>query len=147
MSLIQKYQTHNLEKFLQDIERVSIGMDRWLGDIVSVHQNDTTYPPHNILEVESKNEFILEVALAGFKQSEISVYTENNKLWVRGTKESISTDDYRKYVHRGIANRSFNRFWSMPDGIEVNSVSFSDGLLSVTLKKIVPESANKKVWL
>lgn len=144
MSLLQKYQTHNIEKLLQDMEKFSIGMDGWFNNLVDMNQNDNTYPPHNIVET-AENSLLLEVALAGFKETEISVFTENNKLFVNGTKEE-ATGPPKKYIHRGIATRTFRRFWAIPDGIEVDTVSFSDGLLSISLKKIVPENQKKKVW-
>lgn len=146
MSLLQRYQTHNIEKLLHDMERFSIGMDGWINNLVDMNQNDATYPPHNIVET-GENSFLLEVALAGFNEVEISVFTENNKLFVNGTKdEGTSTGPPRKYVHRGIATRTFKRFWTIPDGIEVDDVSFANGLLSINLKKIVPENQKKKVW-
>jgi molecular chaperone IbpA len=141
MSLLQKYQTHNVEKFLNDIERYSIGMDGWLNNVFSMPQTDLNYPPHNTVD-EGDNKFLLEVALAGFKETEISVYTEENKLCISGTKDQKE----KKYLHRGIANRSFKRFWTIPDGIEVRAVSFKDGMLSVHLEKIVQENQRRKTW-
>lgn len=141
MSLLQKYHTHNLEKFLNDIERYSIGMDGWLNNVFSTPQTDLNYPPHNTVD-EGEGKFLLEVALAGFKENEVSVYTEENKLSITGTRESNA----KRYIHQGIANRSFKRFWTIPDGIEVKSVSFKDGLLSVHLERVVQENQKKKVW-
>jgi molecular chaperone IbpA len=85
----------------------------------------------------------LEVALAGFKKKELAVYTENNKLFIEGQRESNSD---KQYVHQGLANRAFTRTWTISDDVEVKDVTFEDGLLTVKLCKIVPEHQKKKVW-
>lgn len=142
MTLLAKYHTGNIDKFLNDIEKYSIGMDEWFNRFGSLHQTETNYPPYNVIK-ESNTEFRLEVALAGFKKNEITVYTENNKLFVEGTKE---TDSGKEYVHHGLANRAFTRVWTISDDVEVKEVSFDDGLLSVKLSRIIPEHQKKKVW-
>lgn len=142
MSLLAKYNTSNIEKFIDDINRYSIGMDEWFNRMGTLHQTETNYPPYNVIR-ESNVEFRLEVALAGFKSSEITVYTENNKLFVEGDKE-INSD--KEYVHHGLATRAFKRAWTISDDVEVKDVYFEDGLLSVKLAKIIPEHQKKKVW-
>ncbi len=142
MTLLAKYHTANLDKFLNDIDRYSIGMDEWLRRMEALHQTETNYPPYNTIR-ESETEFRLEVALAGFKKNEITVYTENNKLFVEGTKE---VDNGKEYVHHGLANRAFTRVWTISDDVEVKEVIFEDGLLSVRLSRIIPEHQKKKVW-
>jgi molecular chaperone IbpA len=142
MALLAKYNTTNLQKFLDDIDKYSIGMDEWFHRFNSLHQTETNYPPYNVIQ-ESNIEFRLEVALAGFKSSEITVFTENNKLFIEGDRE-VNSD--KEYVHHGIATRSFKRSWTISDDVEVKSVHFEDGLLSISLTKIIPEHQKKKVW-
>ena len=143
MSLLAKYNTANLQKFLDDVDRYSIGMDEWFHRFNSLHQTEANYPPYNIIE-ESSVVTRLEVALAGFKKGEIVVYTENNKLFVEGQKEEDATSTYK---HRGLAKRSFTRSWTIPDDIRVDEVVFEDGLLTVRLHKIIPEHQKKRVYL
>lgn len=142
MTYLAKYYTGDIEKFLNDIEKYSIGMDEWFHRFGALHQTETNYPPYNVIK-ESNTEFRLEIALAGFRKNEITVYTENNKLFVEGTKE---TDSSKEYVHRGLANRAFVRTWTISDDVEVKDVSFEDGLLIVKFCRIVPEHQKKKVW-
>lgn len=142
MTLLAKYHTGNIDKFLSDIDRYSIGMDEWFRRMGALHQTDTNYPPYNTIKV-NETEFRLEVALAGFKKNEITVYTENNKLFVEGTKE---VDGGKEYVHHGLANRAFTRVWTISDDVEVKEVTFEDGLLSIKLSRIIPEHQKKKVW-
>ncbi len=142
MYTLSKYNAGNIEKFLNDIDKYSIGMDEWFHRFGALHQTDTNYPPYNVIK-ESATEFRLEVALAGFKKKELAVYTENNKLFIEGQRESNSD---KQYVHQGLANRAFTRTWTISDDVEVKDVTFEDGLLTVKLCKIVPEHQKKKVW-
>ena len=100
-------------------------------------------PPYNIVHVNNV-ESRLEIALAGFKKKEVKVYTEYGKLIVEGTKEEKEKETYS---HRGLAQRSFSRSWSLSDDVEVKDVSFADGLLAVTLGKIIPEHHARKEYL
>lgn len=140
MTLLAKYHSGDIQKLMNDITKYTIGMDDWFDRIVV--PTDTNYPPYNVIK-KSENELRLEVALAGFKKSDITVYTENGKLTIDGHKE---TDNGKEYVHRGLANRAFSRSWTLPEDLEVKNVEFEDGLLSVDLVRIVPENQKKKVW-
>ena len=142
MNTLVRYNTGNIEKFLNDIDKYSIGMDEWFHRFGALHQTETNYPPYNVIR-ESSTEFRLEVALAGFKKNQITVYTENNKLFIEGERE---VDSGKEYVHHGLAQRAFTRSLTISDDIEVKEVSFEDGLLCVRLAKIIPEHQKKKVW-
>lgn len=143
MTVLAKYNTGNLQKFLDDVEKYSIGMDEWFHRFNSLHQTETNYPPFNTIQ-ESNVSFRVEVALAGFKKQEISVYTENNKLFVEGQKEE---DSDSQYLHKGLAKRSFTRSWTLPDDLKVEDVTFEDGLLTIRLHRIVPEHQRRKDYL
>ena len=78
------------------------------------------------------------------KKKEVKVYTEYGKIFVEGTKEKKEEETYS---HNGLAQRSFSRQWSLSDDVEVKDVNFADGLLTITLGKIVPEHHAKKVYL
>ncbi len=81
------------------------------------------------------------MALAGFTDQEVKVYTEKGNLVVEGQKENT---DSREYVHRGLAQRSFTRTWSISEDTEVSNVAFENGLLVVTLTRVVPESRRRR---
>jgi molecular chaperone IbpA len=87
----------------------------------------------------------LELALAGFRKKEVFVYTQDGKLFVEGQKEDKETES--NYVHKGLAQRSFTRSWTLSDDTEVRSVEFEDGLLNITLGRIVPDHHKRKDYL
>jgi molecular chaperone IbpA len=75
----------------------------------------------------------------------VNVYTEYGKLFVEGQKEDRETGT--EYVHRGVAQRSFTRCWTLSDETEVRSVEFENGMLSIILGKVVPEHHQRKTYL
>lgn len=141
MTVLAKYQTDNVEKFLRDVDRYSIGMDEWFHRMGTLHQTESNYPPYNLVKQDSIT-FRLEVALAGFKKEEIIVTTESGKLFVEGQTEKEDVE----YVHQGLAKRAFTRSWTLSDDVEVRNVVFEDGLLTIELKRIIPEHQQRKVW-
>ena len=143
MGNLQRYHAADLPQLMDRIHRNSIGMDNYFDKFLQL--NDVSnYPPYNIVQinnVESK----LEIALAGFKKDEVKVYTEFGKLFVEGRKEESKVDG--EFVHKGLAQRSFERVWTVSDDTKVGSVKFEDGLLTVELNKIVPEHHARKEYL
>ena len=110
---------------------------------VSLVSKAQSYPPYNLINV-SEDESQLEMALAGFTDQEVKVYTEKGNLVVEGKKTQA---DDREYVHRGMAQRSFTRTWSISEDTEVSNVTFENGLLVVTLTRVVPEVRKKRFFL
>ena len=143
MTNLAKYHAANMNQLLDRINRNSIGMDEYFDRLFNLHETTSNYPPYNLVTV-SNVESRLELALAGFKKAEVNVYTQDGKLFVEGQKEDKETGT--EYVHRGVAQRSFTRAWTLSDETEVRSVVFEDGLLSITLGKIVPEAHKRKDW-
>ena len=143
-NVLAKYNAANINQLLDRINRNSIGMDEYFDRLFALHETTTNYPPYNLVQV-SNVESRLELALAGFKKKEVYVYTQDGKLFVEGQKEDKETGT--DYVHRGVAQRSFTRSWTLSDETEVRSVVFEDGLLSITLGKIVPEAHKRKDYL
>ena len=144
MTNLMKYNAANLNQFLDLINRNSIGMEDYFDRITTLHETTSNYPPYNLVTV-SNVESRLELALAGFKKKEVYVYTQDGKLFVEGQKEDKESGT--EYVHRGVAQRSFTRSWTLSDETEVRSVVFEDGLLSITLGKIVPDHHQRKDYL
>jgi HSP20 family molecular chaperone IbpA len=129
---------------MDKITRNSIGLDEYFNRLFTIHETTSNYPPYNLVQV-SNVESKLELALAGFKKKEVYVYTQDGKLFVEGQKEDKETET--SYLHKGLAQRSFTRSWTLSDDTEVRSVEFEDGLLTVTLGKIVPEHHKRKDYL
>ena len=144
MTNLTRYTSADLPTLLDKITRNSIGMDEYLDRIFNVHETSSNYPPYNLIQV-SNVESRLELALAGFKKEEVHVYTEYGKLFVEGQKEDKESDT--RYVHKGLAQRSFKRAWTMADDTEVSDVTFEDGLLTIQLRKIVPEHHARKDYI
>ena len=141
MSNIQRYTANNLSELMDKIARNSIGLDSYIDQVWGTTAQ--TYPPYNIVQ-HSNHESSLEIALAGFKKKEVKVYTEHGKLVVEGKKEEKKETEY---VHRGMAQRSFNREWQLTEDVEIKKVTFEDGLLTVDLGKVVPEHHARKDYL
>ena len=143
MGNLMKYSAGDISQLLDRINKNSIGMDEYLNRVFDLHETTSNYPPYNLVTV-SNVESRLELALAGFKKKQVNVYTQDGKLFVEGQREDGETG--KEYVHRGVAQRSFTRAWTLSDETEVRSVSFEDGLLSIVLGRIVPDHHQRKDW-
>ena len=143
MTNLARYHAANLPELMETIRRNGFGMDDYLDRFFNETRTEN-YPPYNIIQVNNV-ETRLEVALAGFKKKEVKVYTEFGKLVVEGNKEK--KDDKDELIFKGLAQRSFQRTWGITDDTEVQKVEFEDGLLTVTVGKIVPEHHARKDWL
>ena len=143
MGNLARYSAADLPELMDRITKNSIGLDSSLDQFFNVTQHQS-YPPYNLVHVNNV-ESRLEIALAGFKKKEIKVFTEFGKLYVEGKKEESKDDG--EFVHKGLAQRSFSRIWTISDDTKVGSVSFEDGLLTVVLGKIVPEHHARKDYL
>jgi molecular chaperone IbpA len=139
---LAKYNAANLDQLMDRIAKNSIGMDEYFDRVfnTSVHN----YPPYNVIQVNS-TETRLEIALAGFKREQVHAYTEYGKLFIRGEKET--SDEEGTFIHKGLAQRNFERAWTLADDTEVSNVVFEDGLLTITLTKVVPEHHQRKDYL
>ena len=144
MGNLMKFHSADLPALMDRINKYSIGMEDYFDRLGTLHETTSNYPPYNLIQV-SNVESLLELALAGFRKEEINVYTQDGKLFVEGQKEDVETE--RAYVHRGMAQRSFTRSWTLSDETEVRSVTFEDGLLTIDLGKIVPEHHQRKDYL
>ena len=143
MGTLSRYHAANLPELFEKINRNSIGLDDYLNRFWDL-DTASNYPPYNIVQVNNV-ESRLEIALAGFKKKEVKVYTEFGKLYVEGHKEDKET--VGEVVHKGLAQRSFERQWTLAEDTEVRSVSFNDGLLVVELGRIVPDHHSRKEFL
>ena len=145
MNNLARYHATNLPDLFDKITKNSIGMDDYLNRFWDGVDNNSNYPPYNLVNVNN-HESRLEIALAGFKKSEVKVYTEYGKLCVHGNKETKEKES-ENYSHRGLAQRSFTRAWTLSDDTKVEDVKFEDGMLTIKLGKIVPEHHSRKDYL
>jgi molecular chaperone IbpA len=107
------------------------------------NHTQVAYPPFNIIKRDEDN-VVLEFALAGFGKEHVSVSTEKNVLTLKGEKTEETFDDGAGYLHKGIATRKFVRSFSLPEWFEVKEASMSDGILTVSLVRNVPEQHKPK---
>ena len=129
-----------------DLERfmgLSVGFDSMFHRLMhSPTQQDTGYPPYNIRKVDEYN-YIIEIALAGFSEDDIEVEVADGTLTVRSTESKETAQ--QQYVHRGIAKRIFSKAWTLSDDMIVKSAEFTNGLLNISLEKIVPEEKKPRI--
>ena len=144
MNTLARYHAANLPELMEKISKHGIGMDDYLDRFFNSDFPQSNYPPYNLIQLNN-HESKLEIALAGFKKDELQVYTEFGKLYVEGRKEESKDDG--TFVHKGLAQRSFERVWTVTDDTEIGSVEFADGLLTVQLNKIVPEHHARKDYI
>jgi molecular chaperone IbpA len=119
--------------------RSAVGFDRLAALLDAAAKSDaaTGYPPYNI-ETLGENAYRIELAVAGFKADELSIEVKENLLTVTGRK--AANDEAKRYLHRGLAARDFERRFQLADYVVVSEAGLTDGLLSITLRRELPES-------
>jgi len=117
--------------------RSSIGFDRVFNLLNNPQrlQAIDTWPPYDIVKID-ENEYRIQMAVAGFADSDLDVTQERNVLVVKGEKNEEKQGDY---LHRGIAGRSFERRFELADHVRVENASLTNGLLTIVLKREIPE--------
>jgi molecular chaperone IbpA len=121
--------------------RSSVGFDR-LFDMLensSFGAGQENYPPFDLIK-DGDNEYRIELAVAGFKSSEIDITAQQNVLIVTGRKGEDHEQSGGNYIYRGIANRSFERRFALADHIQVRGADLKDGLLAIALVREIPEA-------
>jgi molecular chaperone IbpA len=118
--------------------RSAIGFDR-LADALetATRVENGGYPPYNI-ERTSEDRYRISMAVAGFTQDDLVLEVKENILKVSGAKKDDGAE--RQFLHRGIANRSFERSFQLADYVRVNGAELKDGLLHVELAREIPEA-------
>ena len=135
------FNTSNFDKFF-------VGSDKMIQALAKVHENATKaipgYPPYNIAKVDD-NKYVIEMAVAGFAKTDIEVTLEGNKLVIKGAVVD-SSDDANSYIYKGIANRNFNRAFTLADKVEIKDAEIANGMLKVWLENMVKaQDAVKKI--
>ncbi|NBO27840.1 MAG: hypothetical protein EBX47_09120 [Synechococcaceae bacterium WB8_1B_057] len=123
------------------LNRALLGFDNLFTDFERrfANQINNNYPPYNILKT-GENSYQLEVAVTGFAKDELTVEVDQDTLIIRGTKNRSETDIEVQYLHHGLASRDFNRAWPLAEYIEVGAVKIKNGVLTVNLDRIIPET-------
>jgi molecular chaperone IbpA len=120
-----------------------IGLESIFNRLDAMSGHNTSYPPYNIIKHDESN-YEIEIALSGFKPDEIEVSTEQSILRVTSKIEKRDTE--RTYLHKGLSKRSFNNSWQLSDDVRVSSVDFNDGLLTISLERIIPDEKKRTTY-
>jgi len=117
--------------------RSTVGFDRLFNLLEAGAREDDGYPPFDILK-DGEDSYRITLAVAGFRPEDIEVVAQQNQLTVTGKR--AEDDGKGEYLHRGIAARAFERRFQLADFVEAGDASFENGLLSIALKRVVPEA-------
>jgi len=142
---------NKLPSIFKQLRPVSIGFDNlfdhfenFFDDDQSFHTSLTsTFPFYNIVK-KGDNKFDIEVALAGYDKKDISVEYEDNLLRIKSIKETKCDQEKEGVIHQGIAKRYFSKAFTIANDVEIEGAELKNGLLKVSLKKIVPEGKKPK---
>jgi molecular chaperone IbpA len=133
---------------IPQITKFGIGFDNMFDDLmrVTAQQSNTNYPPYNLVQIND-DEYMISIAVAGFGQDNLSVTKDKNFLIVEGT-HATETDEHNDsnavYLHKGISARSFRREFQLADHVEITNANLELGILSIHLKREVPEEMKPK---
>ncbi len=126
---------------------VSVGFDSVFDHFESMFNESpslhTNYPPYDILKTD-EHSYIIELAVAGFSKKDIAVTVENGVLTVESDREGNAESSGQEIIHRGISKRYFKKSFSISDDVEIRGAELKDGLLRISMEKIIPESRKRK---
>jgi len=119
------------------LSRFLVGFEPFFDNLKYFADSDPSYPPYNIEKIDD-NHYLLEMAVAGFSKKELNITwnKEENELHIKGKKDESKE---RKFIHRGLASRSFNQTLTLNKDIIPKDVNFDDGILTVKFERFIPE--------
>ena len=136
--------TNKALSIFNQLRPLSVGFDDMFDHFESMFDVPTVnYPPYNIVKT-GDNKFDIEVALAGFNKKDINVTSENNMLTIESKQDEKSKDKDCEVIHKGISKRYFKRSFTIADDVEVKGAELKDGLLKVSMEKIIPDAKKLK---
>lgn len=131
---------------IPQLHRVGIGFDRMFDRVEEIlrinAQHNSNYPPYNIIKIND-HKYEIEIAVAGFKQGEVSIEVEDTQLTIEG-RQSDTAPGEREFVHRGISGRDFVRVFTLADHVEVVGANQENGILTISLEQKIPEDKKPK---
>jgi molecular chaperone IbpA len=134
---------NTLKHHLFPYTHFSIGMDKAFEQLEALSNNSNTkYPPYNIVSVDGEN-FIIEIALAGFTKGDIEVEYFDSMLTVRSIE--IKNVPEVNYLHKGISKRQFSKEFKLSEDIKINNITMKDGMLFISLSRELPENKKRKI--
>jgi molecular chaperone IbpA len=127
------------------IHKFGVGFDQMFDELMRVtSRQSTNYPPHNILKVDENN-FVVQLAVAGFDEGDVDIQVEGRILSIIGSSKKDNKYG-AEYLIQGISMRDFERTFTLAEHVEVKSAEVTNGILSIELERIVPvENLPKKI--
>ena len=150
MTNIRRYTAADTNSLYNEIQKInqafspfSIGLFDSLGldEIKRFEKNTSNYPPYNIKR--KGDEYIIEIAVAGFSREAIAIEYKDRTLTIKGEQKG-SKEEGVEYLHNGLAGRSFTRSFGLADTVEITSATLVDGILTVNCKQLIPEHLKPK---
>ena len=136
--------TNKALSIFNQLRPLSVGFDDMFDHFESMFDIPTVnYPPYNLVKT-GDNKFDIEVALAGFNKKDINVTSENGMLTIESKQEDKSEDKDGEVLHKGISKRYFKRSFTIADDVEIKGAVLKDGMLRVSMEKIIPEAKKLK---
>jgi HSP20 family molecular chaperone IbpA len=124
---------------LPALHRHAIGFDRVFDELnrtFAASRSDGTYPPYNISKLDDTH-YVVEVAVAGFRENELDVELKEGVLTVTG--EQVKPENEPQYLHKGISARNFTRTFTLAEHMEVRGATVTHGILAIALEHVIPE--------
>lgn len=131
---------------LAPLFRHTVGFDRFdelLNNALRADQSGG-YPPYDIVR-QGDDAYQVIMAVAGFAEQDLTITVKENELRIAGRVAGSDEDDGRTWLHRGIARRAFERTFRLADHVRVSGASLNDGLLTVSLERVIPEEARPRM--
>ncbi len=138
MNQLVRFDTSALNKALLGFDEIFNNFENRFAN-----QINNNYPPYNIVK-HDENSYELEIAVTGFAKDEVTVEIDQNQLVVKGVRDK-SSDTTADFLHRGLAFRDFTRSWTLAEHMEVGEGSIKNGVLTITLKRVVPEALKPRI--
>ena len=146
--------TKNQLSIFNRLRPVTVGFDNIFDHFERMFDDDffganvpsVNYPPYNIVKT-GENKYNVEVALAGFSKDDINVEFADGMLTIKSkdSKKTEDKDEDGNVIHKGISKRYFSKSFTIADDVEINGAELKDGLLKVSLERIIPESKKPKL--
>ncbi len=132
---------------IPQLHRFGVGFDKMfdrIDEILRMNQTSVNYPPYNLMKV-NENRYVIELAVAGFKQGEVTVEVKENELTIEGKQTPVDYNgDSLEWIHHGISGRDFVRVFTLADYVEVISAKQENGILTIELERKIPEEKKPK---
>ena len=137
--------TNKALSIFNQLRPLSVGFDDMFDHFESMFDVPTVnYPPYNLVKT-GDNKFNIEIALAGFNKKDINITSENGMLTIESKQDEKSKDTKDgEVIHKGISKRYFKRSFTIADDVEIKGAELKDGLLKVSMEKIVPDAKKLK---